>query len=531
MTRSLALNEKRIISLLPLMTLVCLTLNLPCMSFAFAEPRPGDMVQEKEAKELFGKVVDEAGKPLAGAQVFWANFTGDETSTSSKADGRFQIQLKMPTRVKTHYFLWVYLPGYNLKAVQPLLGDQLVRDCTVKLQKSQTLVVQVLDENGSTCSGATLTPRHFDVPNGVFDTDKSTGLVEIVPAGIAKLLSANANESGNAILRGLKKEFLRSINVKYRDLAVQTHSGGFNLLRCKIQLAPVATIRGKINVDDLGPLAERKLRISTKCPNPKASANDPFSVSDGPNSFVECEVAPDGSFEAKNIGAGAFSINFVWDANCPKQLKTPEQQRVAPGEELFVSLETADAVKVTGKLIKEDTEEPVTSCRVSINFGPKNRDRLRRSHSVESDENGRFQAYVFPGEVDVQTVSVIEAYDYPQQLKFNVVAGNEPTTIPPLIFSKQAEAKVLVVDANDRPLPNRAIGRLFGDSSFTIAQGVTDEHGVATVKFRRSREPVNFSGQWFIAENEQTGGVDLRKLPRLTLKQSSPPILQYKKRK
>lgn len=173
--------------LLRAVLVACLTLlNLPSKAIAIAQQpatgiatknaqadvRPEDSAQEKKTTELVGKVVDEAGKPLTGASVFWADFLGSQTLTTSEADGRFQISVAEQDKAWTR-FLWVYLPGYNAKAVQPLVGGGMIPDCVVSLEKSQSIDIEVLEADGSPCSGAKLTPYFYEVPNGVFYSDKT----------------------------------------------------------------------------------------------------------------------------------------------------------------------------------------------------------------------------------------------------------------------------------------------------------------------------------------------------------------------
>ncbi|MDX1927881.1 MAG: M56 family metallopeptidase [Pirellulaceae bacterium] len=526
-------------------------LTLGTMVPSYGETRPADAqveegktVEEKQAVkntanqnahadtatsyELVGKVVDKSGKPLANASVFWADFLGDQISTSSAPDGQFRILLPKQDEDGFH-FLWVVLPGYNTKAVQPLLGSKLVPDCVVVLEASQETEIQVLDADGLPCSGAQVTPYYHEVPNGVFDSDQSTGLGGRVPPGVAKLLNVTTDASGKAVLRGLKKDFLSSVNVKSGDMAVQTHRQG------KIRLAPVANVRGKIDAADLRPLAGGKLKVSTKSQNFNANADDPFENGNGVTSLVECEVAEDGSFEARNVVAGVVSFHFRWDPNSPKQLRMPEPQSVRPNEELFVSLKVVDAVKVQGKLVKEDSLEPVADCRVSMNFGVRTERGLRQEHSVISDELGQFEAYVIPGEVEIDpepSPSVWEKlryYDFPYA-RITVSPHDPARELPPMNFLKQIELKVLVVDENNSPLAKHRILRLNERSFQSVdAGGLTDEMGYATVHFRRNDPHPDFTGDWVLAKEKIDRFewiLQSRKLPRLRLKQSSPPIFE-----
>lgn len=572
------------VGLLAVAAFVCLTLmNLPNKQIAFAEqpatlPQPetpfmfGAMVpsygqtrpadaeaKEKEtgeqkqpdentanrtasantatSLELVGKVVDKLGKPLANASVFWADFIGDEISTSSAADGQFRIQLPEQDDDGFH-FLWLVLPGYNTKAVQPLLGNKLVQDCVVVLEASQETEIQVLGADGLPCSGAQVTPYHHDVPNGVFDSAKSTGLGGIVPPGVAKLLSVSTDASGKAVLRGLKRDFLDSVNVKSGDIAAQTHRGPFNRSLCTIRLAPVANIRGKIDTADLSPLAGRKLKVTTKSLNPTTNSDDPFSDADNPTTFVECDVAADGSFEARNVGAGEVSFYSRWDANSPKQLRMPAPQKVRPNEELVVSLKVVDAVKVQGKLIKEGSPEPVANCRVTIDFGVRTERGLRQSHSVISDERGQFEAYVIPGDVEIATRlsrNVREEFRYYDAPHARITASlnSPPYELPPMEFLKQIELKVLLVDENNKPLAKHRIGRVSGFGSIDPG-AITDEMGYATVHFHRKDPHADFTGDWIVWKEKIDRfelGLQARKLPRLRLKQSSPPVFELAPKK
>jgi hypothetical protein len=81
--------------------------------------------------------------------------------------------------------------------------------------------VQVFSPDGSPCANAIVEPYYFDIPNGVYYSERSTGLTGIVPPSVVNDFRVTTDEKGKAWLRGLPINKMEGVTVRQQDTQPQ----------------------------------------------------------------------------------------------------------------------------------------------------------------------------------------------------------------------------------------------------------------------------------------------------------------------
>ena len=165
---------------------------------------------------LEGKVVDEAGKPVVGAEVvFYAppswegNVEPVVVQTTTGADGRYRLTTPPLGRgVNNGLYVWVYQPGSALTAAP---SYQLPP--AIVLRKPAPKTVRVEGPDGRPVAGACVSVRALYVTNG--------GLAN-APESLAAALAIATGPDGNADLKYLAgPDQLMAVRVTARPIGTQ----------------------------------------------------------------------------------------------------------------------------------------------------------------------------------------------------------------------------------------------------------------------------------------------------------------------
>ena len=178
-----------------------------------------DQTDDKYAKnfKITGQVIDELNKPVQGATASLQLEGRDKNISALTNDtGNFEITWSAIGESNPSTYLWVYAEGFNLKCVRPQMEtEQQFLPCEVVLNDEEWINVKVLDSNGGPCRDAIIEPHHFDVPNGVYYSEQSTGLISIVPKDVAETFRVTTNSAGEAELRGIPIRKTRKHSLQY----------------------------------------------------------------------------------------------------------------------------------------------------------------------------------------------------------------------------------------------------------------------------------------------------------------------------
>ena len=162
--------------------------------------------------------------------------------------------------------------------------------------------------------------------------------------------------------------------------------------------------------------------------------------------------------------------------------KSPVEFTVEPGKETEVTIEVVPAARVEGRVIDAKTGVGIPSTSVILN--QKSRpDLLGRLASTNTDNAGRFRAFVYPGEVGVEIYGPPAGY-----LRLGKAAA-EPAkvrvgvthTFPDVRLEPAVPPEGVVVDAAGKPVPLVVVRAAHEEQQFSALQMVTDKEGRFTV--------------------------------------------------
>ncbi len=139
-------------------------------------------------------------------------------------------------------------PSQLLRHVLPLESKEFLPS-KVLLNKEDWIFVVVNDSKGKPCAEAIVEPVYFDVPNGVFYSDQSTGLTSIPPKDVAEAFRVTTDKNGEAEFRGIPIRQFEGAYCNTPGMVPQLFRFKGNG-RLSFDLRPTGNVRGKVVCDD-----------------------------------------------------------------------------------------------------------------------------------------------------------------------------------------------------------------------------------------------------------------------------------------
>ena len=479
--------------------------------------------------KITGQVTDEAEKPIRGAKAS-LQFDFKEKSISAITDesGNFEIICPAKSDGKAlpsrDLYLWVHASGYNLKCVRPQLESEQYLPCQVLLNEEDFIYILVLDSNGEPCPQAIIEPFYFDVPNGVYYSEQSTGLSSIPPKDVAESFRVTTDKNGEAEFRGIP---IRKFSGAYcNTLGMVPQLFGFmGNGSLTFELRPTGRVRGKVVCNE------------TDIPNPDwtgrkvavASYERPRA---GKDNRVQCskqiELDQNGCFELNGVLSGEVTVSL--DMGDSELRPIPKRHEpLEAGDELELVIEVAKAIPVDGILLTDDTREPLASVRIGIYTTQQN--APENSLHTTSDAYGKFKFYLHPGEYTVQPFDMSQSkqandYSYAPSAHVIITSKMDACKIPDLLFPPWERESGRLVDTDGKALTNRRVALIPMNSNHPIKYGNSDDQGKLDIRYKK--RPVNLlqDSRWVIfPKNSKSVDGDIRQFPTLTVKEESPLVL------
>jgi hypothetical protein len=403
-------------------------------------------------KIALGRVVDARCEPIAGAMVIYdemADLSSEATTTTDEA-GNFRLQYR-PGEEATSAKLWAYSPKHCIRCVS--LYDRQKED--IVLPDNHETTVQVIEPNGNPLSNATVEPYYFELPNGVFASDKSTGLSGFIPPLLLAKLCSTTDGQGKFTLRNLPPELLKSLRVTHDSYGAQGAKPG-----SEIRLREVGSVTVRIPKQDAAKFANVSL----------STTNGEWSLV----AVAQGEFDSDGVCTIPAIAAGTLSISMKFDKTSEKQPWIPDDLRVVAGQATPINIELRDTIPVSGRIIAGD--EGVLGAKIWI------RSLGMNPQTVISNEEGAYHARVFPGDIDLQLFVLSDAvqrkYNYPPSIKGTVGADDNTFTVDDFVLPEQKFITGKVIDAHDKPVAYRYVAAIATEPyGFPAFAGTLDENG------------------------------------------------------
>ncbi|MFO7947522.1 MAG: carboxypeptidase regulatory-like domain-containing protein [Armatimonadota bacterium] len=396
------------------------------------------------AATITGTVTDADGEPVQGAHVWLARTVFareaeteriDETVTDAK--GAFSLQDPEYDEIDRHarWSVAAYREGlapdglaYFADAKEPL---------ELTLHPPETLSGKVLDENGKPVSNATVHLTSCIIGRYGHDYHRF-GLVEPPDSGWFE---------------------------------VRTNASGTFSFECippnaRVFITVTAEGYGSVSLDDVSELTvglqqPGSMEVTTDMPEEitalkngslKAYGKVGADTShDGRMNVVEtCEFEEDGNAVLSELQPGTYRIAITQQPSDSYHLRSQKSIRVASGRRTTVQLEGGPTAPVTGRVVAEDTGEGIANARIHISDGI-------YATAGRTDDTGHFDVPCLVGDAELH-VSAPDGYvsmDWDERI--NVAVTEEGADVSEIALEPAQTLQVLVVDEQQRPVPEAAV--------------------------------------------------------------------------
>ena len=407
-----------------------------------------------------GVVVDHAGAPVAGAEVWLLGGSYDDEAPQRRAEtvtddtGRFRFEqftsdeLLTPqqnqrlaaflARDRQHRFGWV-----------ARLNRANAATLKIELRDAADFHGKLLGADGQPIAGAAVRPRFFYATT--FREQGSEPLS--LPAKLCDEFTATTAQDGSFVLRQLPK---------IGSVAAYVSAPGHGRPNLNWDLASSITLRlgragsiaGAVILPAEVALPE-KLTLELRRQDEPATSDETFRL----YYFASAEVAPDGGFEFADVPPGKYIVSLRQDRQATLYGFPSPPIAVAAGARVDdVKLRLQRAIKVTGLAVDNQYNEPVKDVGLQIStLGPDG--KWLYGVYETTDAHGRFTAYVRPGKV------VIKPFETPS----GYLAALDHLDAEPIDAMEDVEAIIeiersiqisgVVVDGAGQPVPGAELHR------------------------------------------------------------------------
>lgn len=216
---------------------------------AAAEAKVKRPSTEADARPVRGKVIDENGKPVAGADVWLPVYTRERHVLHTKADsqGRFALEVPSAWLAEAQPWnqatsLWAHAEGRQLGTAKALLSQEVV-DALIQLGPATDTAFVVLTPEGRPCVGALVAPYYVKAGLGY----------EPLPEELAARVGARTDAEGRVRLPAVSRDVLFQVRVSTREFGIQLQrtdkSEPLAIVGQAIRLRPVCKVEGRVIAD------------------------------------------------------------------------------------------------------------------------------------------------------------------------------------------------------------------------------------------------------------------------------------------
>jgi peroxiredoxin/protocatechuate 3,4-dioxygenase beta subunit len=315
------------------------------------EPEPPSrlLLQTEKATTIGGRVLDEAGKPLADAVVAvnvkksypeskqWVNLTYESIKTDGEGRWRFEGVPAKPDTIEVaayHYLCLTDRPSFFLEPFKPL-SALMDRSAVLKLRRGTIVEGTVLDPDGQPVAGA-------DVFYG-----QGSGYINRIPAV--------KTDARGRFTFGIQPETISSVYARAPGFgpAVTGLRVGTNLLRPYLTLERAHTIRGRV-VDQAGrPIPGAGIALSWSGPDATASSSRSGAIA------KDLKTGADGRFEWKEApGRGVFAEVYA--------AGRVGKREVALASDTDQEIVLTSPTVLKGEVVDRDTGKPIPEFRLVL---------------------------------------------------------------------------------------------------------------------------------------------------------------------
>lgn len=471
-------------------TATCLAMSF--VSLGNATPVQADesnLAQAKEASSTDGLKADAPDSFFEGVvlnaegnsvvdtlvvlQIRWPGEMGRYTQTVTGVDGGFRIQ-KGDAEADAEYYLWAYKPGFCVRCVRPASGLNEMR-----LPPEESIAISL---GGNLPADLVASPYYYEVPNGRYTADESTGLSHYVPPILVEKLKRRPDSNGIVTMTGITKKLLSKVLFESEELGQQTAPPVE-----KVTLRRAGQVIGQIRCPP-GQLPQNlKVYFTVDRPLIRNSGTGLRAQAEAYRKgrtvgLAEASVDANGRFSIDAIASGRLTIKINWPPTSrlrPKLSNDAADFLVEVGEKLVVNVDAVESIAVRGRIITDDTNQPVANAKISIR--EKHLGAVSKCY-VKTGADGWFTANVLPGEGTVQCYvlpeSLLNDYQYPEISNQDFSAlGSQSVTLEEIRIKRKVTVRGVLFDSDGKPLANRIIAMTYKSRGFIAGIDRTDSDG------------------------------------------------------
>ncbi|WP_165219236.1 sigma-70 family RNA polymerase sigma factor [Aquisphaera insulae] len=418
-----------------------------------------------------GRVLDEAGKPVAGASIWmpWQYGGALENSSraSSDAEGRFTLLIPGAWAAapleRRATIVWAYSKGHSIAtatAYDILNGKP--GSLEFRLGAATDTAFLVVGIDGRPRAGAMVEPYHFLTP---------VNLYAPLPEGLRTELRVVTEASGLASLPAMPRQGFRSVMVTTKEEGVQeipfVDKDTEPALR-SVTLRAAGRVEGRLVTDRLE--WARGVTIYLRTEEDRGQFGSLRLTGAG---TAVVQTGDDGTFTIPAIASGTLSINCSKSPPWSARPVPPQTYLVQAGETTYPKIPLAAAVKVRGSIRVKGSGQPIAGASINIRT-----ERNDSGETVASDKEGHFEGYVLPGRVTMQVIAMSGNFVQPRgsrEKPIQVAEGLSTFELQPLevVPTRAIEGKLL--DGKGQPLAKGRLAAKQGED--LLGYGMTDDHG------------------------------------------------------
>jgi RNA polymerase sigma factor (sigma-70 family) len=480
---------------------LCAGLALTLLAISALGQKP-----ERPAATVAGKIVDERGRPIAGADVWLPTRSDDGADATPHAttDALGSYVLAVPEgwgRLPIHergWVVWAVAPGHRFgmaNAWEALSGKPQAVDLTLGPAADTSFVV--LGPDGLPVAGAVVEPYRVLTPINLWTSP---------PAAVLRAIRGVTDAAGRVTLPSVAREGFRSAKVTsgpfgtqavpLREGAVAPPRGGVTpaptppvrttppaagMNPRPLRLRPTGRIEGRVVA--ARPEWTRGIKVSLSTTGPDDAARLDIDRGEG---LAEVTADDEGRFVVPAIAEGALQVFPQIDPTWPVRPRPVVDAEVLGGQTTKCPVFLQKAVRIRGRIRVKGTGEPVAGASVVVSYGQepgpdKGKGRLEGSMTVVSGADGQFEAYGLPGGVDLHLMAIPEPFvkiEGPTPRALRVREDAESFDFPPYELARGVTISGRLVDAEDRPVAGAEVFACVG--TLIRAAGTTDAHGEFT---------------------------------------------------
>ncbi len=374
-----------------------------------------------DRQRVTGEVINRAGQPLAGAAIFAAAGSLEESTSAAPQlkgrattdqAGKFSLAWNVPDGGRGIASLWVYHPGYRLSraTVTTHLSDPGRRIVLDPVEPLAAAAIEVLGSRQEPVGQAHV------VPTSWFEANMAATSARVwpIPRPVGDLVARRTEADGRVLLEAVPA--LRLSGVLVASAAGEQRLTWDETLVARsriVRLAPVGRVVGQIlGTDRLG-AAGLVVRISTSAAGHLVGSTT-----------ATTDAA--GHFEAAGVVAGRVEVEVEPAPGTGQVLERAIRQVLEPGETLSCEIALRPGVRVVGQIKEQGTNTGIGGAWVTI-LGPND----SATSQVQTDPSGRFTAFTLAGRVAAQVDSVPPPYVLP-----------DPESLAPRVEVKAEAAEI-----------------------------------------------------------------------------------------